>query len=490
MESVARPEGAGKAAGPSNSHARHARKSSPFIQLTSHQVAIPEPDRGTPPDGEHIRDTEKLVIQGILALGCWDREPRELSDLEIANAAGFSGKDTAKRRRVQIALHGRIIDGVKHPGLADPSRGWITITPRQDGRPRLISVSAKYHDWAPVRLHAEASPPPAADVVEPPGPAAEHQPPPLQVVGSPAPAEPAPGDAPPAHAVELTAAAVAELREAASGTGIMAELAKAELKKHGLAAAAPGEAETTIPPERRERLRELAGSSHPMSGAARRTLENPASAADPIETKPPAAAEATRPPLEPGASAARQREAEQLTERLRRRGIHLRLDSGSGEVRWSLAPGYADPDPPSDDEKAALQRLKPEIVALLKGPPASAPGAPDRPQRTPRVRAAPQIRNLISQLEAAPQSDDKDCKRFADLIMSDPGFSCNDEDPKRSRETFLGWARDLKTGKLPKAILIEAFDEACRPKAGKRGAVFVAAVKRKLHARHTQSSEP
>src|SRR3954470_4503162 len=90
-----------------------------FVVVTPEQLAIPETPRGAVPDDHHLSIIEKYVLCAILR---WNHsgKPCTASNLEIADAIGLRGDPEARRMRVQIALNGRWLHGVKVPGMADP----------------------------------------------------------------------------------------------------------------------------------------------------------------------------------------------------------------------------------------------------------------------------------------------------------------------------------------------------------------------------------
>ena len=381
-----------------------------FIKVTFHQLKIPEPPRGSAPDGEHLTRLEKLVICGILTWNYFkDGKERacEATDLEIAEAIGLRGSAAAKKRQIQIALHGRTIRGVKVPGMADPSRGFVVITPGENESHRRITVSAKFREWEPESLvriapePAEAFPPAepavAPELVEPaddasasarPLPPVE-TPPALDLVN------PAP---PPAAAVERSRA---EILTDAVGPNLV-----------------------NYPPDELARI---------------------------------------------------------LIGRLGSRGVRFELQP-DGMVKPRLNPGA---EPLNEPETAALRLLKPEIVALLTRKQAEAAAGTDAPadddtaKPAPRVRNAAEVRRMIGRLTAGPPGDDSACQAFADRLVDDPAFACNDQDGATSRETFLGLAREVKHKGLPEAVLVGAFDDACGREVRNRGAYLIASVKRR-----------
>jgi hypothetical protein len=98
-----------------------------------------------------------------------------------------------------------------------------------------------------------------------------------------------------------------------------------------------------------------------------------------------------------------------------------------------------------------------------------------------------EVRRLIGRLASGPAGDDSDCRRLARRLAADPGFAHGDEDLERSERTYLGWARDVKSGKLAEGHLVGAFEEACRPWVRQRGRYMVGAMKRRLAGSYARS---
>jgi hypothetical protein len=162
--------------------------------------------------------------------------------------------------------------------------------------------------------------------------------------------------------------------------------------------------------------------------------------------------------------------AERLVNTLRNRFMNLELVDG-GIKPHRMADDAA---PLSTAELAVLKWLREEVVAVLRPKTAPGPAAETTPKAAPRVTNPAEIRALIGRLSAAPPGDETDCEVFADSLV----VQFKDEDPDLSRKTYLGIARDAARGELALSILLEAFEDACKPQKKNRGAAFIAKVKR------------
>jgi hypothetical protein len=174
--------------------------------------------------------------------------------------------------------------------------------------------------------------------------------------------------------------------------------------------------------------------------------------------------------------------AEWFIGELRGRGKLPELAEGAIRVRL-LNPGT---DPLSAAEDACLKWLHEEVIAELKPKAAPELAIETAPKPAPRVANTAQIRTLIGRLSAAPPGDYTDCEALAYSLVSE----FKDKDPERSRQTYLGIARDAAQGVLPLNVLIEAFEEACKPQKKNRGAAFVHEVKRlKAHLKANEAKD-
>jgi hypothetical protein len=170
-------------------------------------------------------------------------------------------------------------------------------------------------------------------------------------------------------------------------------------------------------------------------------------------------------------------------------GVTLNLAT-DGRIVAQQRPGNS---PLSRSRENLIRNLKPEITPLLTAqaadPPAAtdalpitvgkAPGAPSaKGKPAPAVADAASLIAPCGRLQAAPTPDDEDCHALALAIVNDPGFAANDADPEKSYATFLGYARQVKAGALPQAVLIDALESAAAPGIHNRGAALVAVVAR------------
>lgn len=484
MDSLARPEGAGKAASPTNPHARKIPKDTSYFSLSYKQASIPIPPRGIDPDGEHLTSLEKMLL-GAIGFWSWTGEPCWPSYDQLAQAIGLSGKH--RGRYVRYLFFGRNVRGKKRPGLKD--RGWVEIRPGKDRAQRLIIPTEKWRMGRQLRLfddvpngsnlgarapkfggRARLSSEPQLRRARPP----ELDPFPerpkedsrtFNVVESPG-----------SEIPKLTATAVTELHRLA------------ELPDHPLHALA------------RRELNALVG-DHPaaIDPAAPATRGNrPSAIAAAVDQVEQVVAEVLTsgavPPEEIlaevlGRYAKYPDHAEQaryLVEKIvNQRGVRLLLNP-DGTIKPEPGAGV---DPLSGEEISVLRWLKPAVVAELRKrqPQSSAesevnaavrPGAGSPDKAAPRVKNPAEIRRMIKRLPTGPAADDSDCVELARRLATDPGFSFEDQDPGRSERTYYGLARDTKQRRLAEEILLGAFEESCRAKIRNRGATLVAAVKR------------
>jgi hypothetical protein len=182
------------------------------------------------------------------------------------------------------------------------------------------------------------------------------------------------------------------------------------------------------------------------------------------------------------------REGERLFARYRDRSMILYLEAveDGGEVtRFRYLPGSVEPI--RDEERAELKRSRSQVLAYLRNPtgdpvavaaptdvaptvavPGQAAGKP-----APSVPGPDQarVRKLIVQLHgnADPTIVEEASRAIADALR--------DHKPE-SRKTFLGWAGDVRRGRMPEACLLEAFETACGKSIKNRGAAMTDAVRR------------
>jgi hypothetical protein len=200
------------------------------------------------------------------------------------------------------------------------------------------------------------------------------------------------------------------------------------------------------------------------------------STADPATL--PAIAEPTPPRVTPAPISAPEELSERLVRRFRDRGLNpvVEADAVRGEVIrfYRLWP---DAGPPGPAELAELARLRPGVLAFLKGPARPIPsteagpcGPADRPAPPVPGPMQARVRSLIGQLagNVEPTIEATVCRSIA--------VALGDHKPE-SLALFLGLAGDVRRGGLGEGCLQEAFEAACRSKVRNRGAVFVHRVK-------------
>ncbi len=162
--------------------------------------------------------------------------------------------------------------------------------------------------------------------------------------------------------------------------------------------------------------------------------------------------------------------AERFVKQLRDRSVVLDLVQGEIKVR-RLAQDIA---PLSAAEVAVLKWLREEVIAVLSPPPAPDPAVADTPRAAPRVPNAAEIRSLIGRLSSSGPEGDTCREAFADGLVA----AFQDVDQERSHQTYLGIAQGVHLGELAENVVIEAFEEACKPRKQNRGAAFIHEVKR------------
>jgi hypothetical protein len=422
-----------------------------FLVITHDQLAMPTASRGASRDGDRVSQLQWKVLCGLESLSWGGKRKCRAKDDEIADAIGLTGSDRARRNQVQIALHGRTYrkarwdpetgkwkrDGalVTAPGLCDPALGFVEILQLPTGERELV-LTSKWLKYGRFQVYSGGN-----------GEPREADP------------DPDPGGVP-AIAVVSTAPPAGDGPTAPVGPPppVASEAAETET--------APAIAETETAPAIAE----------PATGAP---TGEPAPA--PVEQPSPEVLEEV---LGNHAREPRPDQAWQLVERMALRGA--RFDLGDDEsLKYEVNRGY---DPLTGSEKSVIRWLKPQVVELLKArsekskspPEAGEPPGGERP--APRVSKPTEIRAMIGKLMSQPAADDFDCQALAHRLATDPGFAYHDADPATSEATYLGLACDTKRAELPQAIMTEAFETACKPKVRKRGAMFVAEVKRLIQA--------
>jgi len=429
-----------------------------YVKVTREHIAMPRRGCAGTPDGCGPSPYQKILLFHLLERTWWGEHVCTLSNLKIADATGRTGKVGSRRDAVKHALYGRTYkagrtdresgkytrDGatVTSPGLID--MGFVEV--RQVGDARELLLTRLFLEWGRFRVFDDGGGPPARcdRPAAPPRAEAPVLPGLALVVGQAAPAV-APAVAPP--------------------------IAEAP-------AVAPAEPAPAVPPIVEE-------PAPPIAEAP--AVAGPAPAASPVLDQPDPPAPAERPAPEVleevlgrYATFPRPAQAEHLLGLLNRRQIRFRSEDG-GAFRQVRFPGCGEL---TDPETAVIRWLKPEVLAALN-PAAEKPravpeagGASASRKPAPPVACAAEFRATVGRLTAQPAADDSDCRAVARLLVSDPGFRHNDRDPALTAETMTGLALDTKNRVLPEAVLLGAFEEACKPGKVNRGSAMVAAVKR------------
>lgn len=181
-------------------------------------------------------------------------------------------------------------------------------------------------------------------------------------------------------------------------------------------------------------------------------------------------------------------QAEKFFRRLRDRGLILKaeVDPERGEViRTYPQTKYVEPIQP--DEIAELVRLRPHVLAFLKGdkptPPESSGVSQGRTARGIPNAVKDPVRSLIGQLAGNPEPaiEASVCRAISDAL--------NDHNAE-SLGLFLGLAGDVRRGDLAEACLQKAFEAACGRSAKNRGSVFTSMVKRWKATHHPSGRTP
>ena len=179
----------------------------------------------------------------------------------------------------------------------------------------------------------------------------------------------------------------------------------------------------------------------------------------------------------------RRERARRIVERLEASGrFRFKLDD-RGAIRFELNPGRTlEDDGPDDAERSEVREYSAEIAALLSD--RSAPtlttdqGRTGPPARGPRpipMELQSRVRDRIGRLLRNPDPGASD-QAAAALAAA----FADDQDPGRSLETYRGLAEDCRTGELPTALLIDAFNYSCKKGINRsRGASYIWFIKSK-----------
>jgi hypothetical protein len=206
----------------------------------------------------------------------------------------------------------------------------------------------------------------------------------------------------------------------------------------------------------------------------------------PMPTEPVAIVEAQPAPAPPPLWTPREL-AEKLFLRLRNRGVILKLghDPERGEV---ICPHRQAEhiEPIRPDEVEELLRLRPHVLAFLKGEPppraevstpSAATASPDaKPTAAPKVRrdARDDVKRRLGGLTLS--STNPEVLATAKALAAALGPHA---DPDATERTYLLWCGKARSGagSMSRAILLDAFERACDHKTARcRGAVFNATV--------------
>jgi hypothetical protein len=178
---------------------------------------------------------------------------------------------------------------------------------------------------------------------------------------------------------------------------------------------------------------------------------------------------------EPPAEAIEQ--AREFVLRLRRRGMYLDLGTGPDGAE-GIRPRHGESVKPlQPDEIDELKRLRPHILAYLKGPVGPTPG-PAGGQGDARGKPAPavpgpvqaEVRKLIVQLPGNPdpEIEARVCRAISEAL--------SDRKPK-SLAMFLGQAGHVRRGGLAVGCLLDAFEAGCSLGARHRGKMYTTGMK-------------
>jgi hypothetical protein len=393
------------------------------------QLAIPLIPRGAPHDHNALTAAEFKLLAAINAMTFNGENPCYETNLELAKAIGLGGTEGSQKRRMRFLLNGgnrpkwdpetRRFDGEIEfvPGLCDVSRGFLVVVQES---PRALKLMPRFLN--------PGGPPDLDD-------------------GNASPGEPSPGDG---------------NRHAPAGPEV------------------PTQARPFDGPE------DTPGAPALQPSGGIQPVPDPATAEGTTDARGPDSADAGRPSDEAleeilgrhAASPDRARQAEQFRSYMKSRTGRFKVNDGGRVV---LVPNPAFPGPLTENQEAVRRWLEPEIAATLgaeedKARPAPKAGAPPGHGKP----APPVARNDQADIRAAigalSSSDDGDRQRLAQRLADALG----DADKEASRETYLGIALSTARGELAPAVMIEAFEAACRTGVENRGAMFVSVVKRKV----------
>jgi hypothetical protein len=226
-----------------------------------------------------------------------------------------------------------------------------------------------------------------------------------------------------------------------------------------------------------------------VAGAGPEEEETPPMEADPVAVADnPPAAEPSPPPVPVKDRAI---EAHYLVSSLMGRDREYRFRDlrprvfADGSIEWTVPPGMG--PAPDAAELAEIERLKPEVLKVLasrgvKVPRPPSATAPENDGYRPRAAAKvpPGVRatvgGLISGLRREGATNSEVLAATKALVSALGPHTDHD----RTVALFQCWCGKVRAGKIAEATLLDAFEAACGKSVEKRGALFVALVKRAL----------
>jgi Helix-turn-helix domain len=189
-------------------------------------------------------------------------------------------------------------------------------------------------------------------------------------------------------------------------------------------------------------------------------------------TAPPASIQPRATEARPSAGGWSGRElAEKFLRKLRDRGMDLVVRTeAEGAEFIQQRPYTASVVPLQPDEIEELKRLRPDILAYLKGPASPAPKVTSKPAPAVPKSVQADVRKLIDQLPGNPDPaiEATVCRAISEAL--------GDPNPE-SLATFLDLAGDVRRGGLAVGCLLDGFEAGCSRKAKNRGACFTNGLK-------------
>lgn len=496
MESLARPEGAGKSASPTDLRARKGRPKKTgrnFVQPTHDQVAYPLSRRGTPPDDDHLSSLEKLLLIAMETQAWKFGGLCKMTNLELAKAIGLEGPNRV--RYVKYLLNGRTRAGKKYSGIL--ARGFVKSVPDGDPRNPAHRILVRLPKWVEyqkdhpeIRVWTEGSHASgdsdhgATERVGPgpreggPGPMEGVGPrPPLSfeqferspedsktfnVVGSPEPetrerhpraippaGAPASGTSPQVAPPAADGAERAELvRLRAEVARLRAELAQGDAGGPG---SGPAIAEDDPPPV------VVAGDA---AGPQERGEAPSDDDLEAILGRPYLGADRTVQATRFLAVLLSRTDGQVNALPDGRVVLGKRFDQATLDEEWVRMFAYFGPE---------IAAIKAQDRADAAAKANAAPRTPARARPAPLVRDPAKIRGLIGRVVGAP--DDTLSRELAARLVGPEAF--NDRDRQVSEGAYYSLCEHLRHRELTDEDFQDAFEAACEAKVQKRGALFV-----------------